>query len=184
MTIMPTSNDAESSFGSQMLRMKSTHLFTDPAISAFHQIHVDANPACIRRDALMISGDSLEPETTIQTRKVSDDALLPDTCLTNSLVMQLSGINITEEKTSSTEQTKLGSLQFSLSKPMQNHIKHAIRASAPPSCLTPKKRVHSRRRNRVVILNNKIMTSTQGRRGSNDSCLHFESISLGVIVTP
>mmetsp|Transcript_16189 Transcript_16189/g.24492 ORF Transcript_16189/g.24492 Transcript_16189/m.24492 type:complete len:181 (+) Transcript_16189:100-642(+) len=171
-------------------RMKTTHLFTEerPEIVVMHEIICASADPDVRGG--ITSKESLEYETPtiIHPRNVSSEESSSDTtCLSSSLIMQLASINITEEKKSSTTPTtpsKRGSLPFTFSKPLQNRIKMAKRASAPPICLTSKKRVHSRRRNRVVILNNKIMTKTQGSRGSIDSSLNFASISLDSMVTP
>ena len=174
-------------------RMKTTHLFTEerPEIVVMHEIICASADPDVRGGAVGItSKESLEYDssTIIHPRNVSSEESSSDTtCLSSSLIMQLASINITEEKKSSTTPTtpsKRGSLPFTFSKPLQNRIKMAKRASAPPICLTSKKRVHSRRRNRVVILNNKIMTKTQGSRGSIDSSLNFASISLDSMVTP
>lgn len=188
-TTLPTLN-AETSLRCRRLRMKTTHLFTEerPEGMAIREINYDASPP-VRRGAVAITGkESLEHEAPAShPRKVSSDES-SDGCLSSSLIMQLASINIKEEKksstTSTTTPTKRGSLPLSFSKPLQARIKMVKRASAPPTCLTSKKRVHSRRRNRVVILNNKIMTKTLEKRGGSDSCVNFESISLGAIVTP
>eukprot|EP00985_Skeletonema_marinoi_P023335 scaffold15489_cov187-Skeletonema_marinoi.AAC.2 len=172
--------------------MKTTHLFTEerPEIVVMHEIICASADPDVRGGAVGItSKESLQYKTPtiIHPRNVSSEESSSDTTLSSSLIMQLASINITEEKKSSTTPTtpsKRGSLPFTFSKPLQNRIKMAKRASAPPICLTSKKRVHSRRRNRVVILNNKIMTKTQGRRGSIDSSLNFASISLDSMVTP
>ena len=165
----------------QRLRMKTTHLFTyerqRPEATAVLQIEADANPAAAVR------------HIELPPRKVSDNDSPSDSCISNSLIMQLASINIKEEKRGSTappQTLKRSSIQFSLSKPLQSRIKVAKRASSSPACLTSKKkRVHSRRRNRVVILNNNIVTSSQTQgRGGSDSSLQFEPLSLGSIVTP
>ncbi len=161
------------------LHIQSMHLFPREVT---REICADANLA-IREGAVGIPiTESSDYETAISNpRKVSLDGSSTDaTCLSSSLITQLSSISIKEEKKSSTNPitpTKHGSFPFTFSKSLQTRIKMAKRPSAPG--LTSKKRVHSRRRNRVVILNSKtIMTTTQKERKSIDPCLHFESISL------
>ena len=161
------------------IQIQSMHLFTGEVIRG---ISADANPAVGEGTVVIPIKESLEYEKAIsKPRKVSLDGSSADaTCLSSSLITQLASISIKEEKKSSTNPivtpTKHGSFPFTFSKSLQTRIKMAKRPSAP--CLTSKKRVHSRRRNRVVILNSKtIMTTTQKERKSID-CLHFESISL------
>ena len=179
--------------------MKTTHLFTEETSDlVVVQLQADAKSAAVRRGAVVFTAkrgitkqhdDALTMTEQPCNKAVTNASSSSDSCLSNSLIMQLASINIKEEEKSTTPQTSLkrNSIQFSQSKPLQSSIRLAKRTSAPPSLLTSKKkRVHSRRRNRVVILNNKIMTSstTQERRGSSDSCLKFESLTLGPIVTP
>lgn len=178
--------------------MKTTHLFTEETSDlVVVQLQADAKSAAVRRGAVVFTAekgitkhdDALTMTEQHCNKAVTNASSSSDSCLSNSLIMQLASINIKEEEKSTTPQTSLkrNSIQFSQSKPLQSRIRLAKRTSAPPSFLTSKKkRVHSRRRNRVVILNNKIMTSstTQERRGSSDSCLKFESLTLGPIVTP
>ena len=185
-----------SSLGRHRLRMKTTHLFTEETPDlVVVQLQADAKSAAVRRGAVVFAAkkgitkhdDALTEQPCNEA--VTNASSSADSCLSNSLIMQLASFNIKEEEKSTTPQTSLkrNSIQISQSKPLQSRIKIAKRTSAPPSFLTSKKkRVHSRRRNRVVILNNKIMTSstTQERRGSSDSCLKFESLTLGPIVTP
>ena len=171
------------------LRMKSLHLFAEERPAPM--TCVDANTAAQKGPVGIIDEKKIEhAASSSHHRQVSSSDSSADTsCLSSSLIGQLASISIKEEKKSSrtlaTTPAKRGSLPFTFSKPLQKHIKTVQkRASAPPICLTPKKKVHSRRRNRVVILNNKIMTKTQGRRESISSCLHFEPISLSSFVTP
>ena len=188
-----------SSLGRHRLRMKTTHLFTEETPDlVVVQLQADAKSAAVRRGAVVFTakkGITKHDDALTMTEQSCNEAVTTNTsssshsCLSSSLIMQLASINIKEEEKSTTPQTSLkrNSVQFSQSKPLQSRIRLAKRTSAPPSFLTSKKkRVHSRRRNRVVILNNKIMTSTttQERRGSSDSCLKFESLTLGPIVTP
>jgi len=184
--ILPTLN-AETSLRCPRLKMKTTHLFTEERqeVMAFCEIGTDTSPAARRGAVVVTDKDFLEYKAPAShPRKVSSDGS-SDSCLSSSLLMQLASINIEEEKKgSTTTSTKRGSLPSTFSIPLQNRIKMAKRASAPPACLSSKKRVHSRRRNRVVILNNKIVTKTLERTGSSDSSVHFESISLGAFVTP
>lgn len=163
------------------LQIKSMHLSPGEAT---REICSDANLA-IREGAVDIpTKESLEYETAIsKPRKVSLDGSSADnTCLSSSLITQLASISIKEEKKSSTKPkpitpTKHGGFPFTFSKSLQTRIKMAKRPSAP--CLTSKKRFHSRRRNRVVILNSKTtMTTTQKERKSIDPYLHSESMSL------
>jgi hypothetical protein len=180
--------------------MKTTHLFTEETPDlVVVQLQADAKSAAVRRGAVVFTAkkgitkhdDALTmTEQSYNEAGTTNTSSSADSCLSSSLIMQLASINIKEEEKSTTPHTsslKRNSVQFSQSKPLQKCIKVAKRTSAPPSFLaSKKKRVHSRRRNRVVILNNKIMTSTttQERRGSSDSCLKFESLTLGPIVTP
>ena len=172
------------------LRMKSLHNFAEEIPAPM--TCADANTAAQKGPVGIIDEKKMEhAASSSHHRQVSSSDSSADTsCLSSSLIGQLASISIKEEKKSSrtlaTTPTKRGSLPFTVSKPLQKHIKTAQkRASAPPIiCLAPKKKVHSRRRNRVVILNNKIMTKTQGRRESISSCLHFEPISLSSFVTP
>ncbi|KAL7490408.1 hypothetical protein ACHAWT_000032 [Skeletonema menzelii] len=181
--------------GLKRLRMKGVRLFTEERPETemvIGEIRTDANTADQEGAVDITDKNKIEYVTpSSHPRKVSsDESSAATTCLSSSLIMQLASISIKEEKKCSrtpTIPTKRGSLPFAFSKPLQTRIKTANkRASAPPVCLTPKKKVHSRRRNRnrFVILNNKIMTKTQGRRESIDSCLYFEPISLSSIVTP
>lgn len=186
-----------SSLGRHRLRMKTTHLFTEETPDLVLQLQADAKSAAVRRGAVVFTAkkgitkhdDALTMTEQSCNEAVTNTSSSADSCLSNSLIMQLASFNIKEEEKSATPQTSLkrNSIQISQSKPLQSRIKLAKRTSAPPSFLaSKKKRVHSRRRNRVVILNNKIMTSstTQERRGSSESCLKFEALTLGPIVTP
>lgn len=187
-----------SSLGRHRLRMKATHLFTEETPDlVVVQLQADAKSAAVRRGAVVFTAkkgitkhdDALTMTEQSCNEAVTNTSSSADSCLSNSLIMQLASFNIKEEEKSATPQTSLkrNSIQVSQSKPLQSRIKLAKRTSAPPSFLaSKKKRVHSRRRNRVVILNNKIMTSstTQERRGSSESCLKFEVLTLGPIVTP
>ena len=178
--------------------MKTTHLFTEETPDlVVVQLQADTKSAAVRRGAVVFTakkGITKHDDALTMTEKSCNEAVTntpssSDSCLSNSLIMQLASINIKEEEKSATPHTSLkrNSIQLSQSKPLQSRIKLAKRTSAPPSFLaSKKKRVHSRRRNRVVILNNKIMTSstTQERRGSSESYLKFEALTLGPIVTP
>jgi hypothetical protein len=195
--------NAETSLRCQRrLRIKPTQLFTEESrpehmasIGEMETLFADANPA-IRRGAVVITdmgnlehdATSTTTTTTSHSQKVVSPEKSSDCCLSSSLIMQLASINIKEEKKSSSTSTitptKRGSFPLTFSIPLQTRIKMAKRASAPPACVKSKKRVHSRRRNRVIILNNKIMTKSHGRKEGSDSCLHFEPISLDAMITP
>ena len=176
--ILIPSFNAETSMG--RLRMKSMHLFAGERPEIIREICADANPA-VEGTVDIPNKESLEchPRATDNPRKVSSDESSADTtCLSSSLITQLASIRIKGEQKSSTNpttSTKHGSLPFTFSKSLQTRIKMAKRPNAPPTCHTSKKRVHSRRRNRIVILNSKIMTTTQRGRKSIDPILHFES---------